>query len=148
MRANKNHALLALLTGVVSRAAADNPALPQWMPPAPTRGLDPLDRVHLQVSPRPTRSPQVDRNELLRRADSSIGSNTCGFLTGDRKFDDDAGPVLGQFPRRWRSVSPMLTGMQTALSRARKDRHAPTLGATVAAAEAATARPHPFRRYV
>lgn len=81
MRANKNHAPLALLAAVVSRAAAENPALPQWMPPAPTRGLDPLDRVHLQFSPRPTRSPQVDRNELLRRADSSIGTNTCGFLT-------------------------------------------------------------------
>jgi hypothetical protein len=82
-------ALLVILATVASHASAGRrPGVSQWKPPTPTEALDPHDRAHLQISPRPTDLPLVrDAGELRRRdsASTSIGSNTCGFWTDDGK---------------------------------------------------------------
>lgn len=77
----KSHAFLVLITTIISRAAAHQQALPEWRPALQTLGLDSDDRPHLQFSPRPTDSPRVDADELLRRQETSIATNICGFLT-------------------------------------------------------------------
>lgn len=147
MRASNNQALLALLASIASRAVAENPILPQWRPSLPTQGLDPYDRVNLQISPRPTKSPQFNPKDLRRRADdTSIGSNTCGFLTGDRKCSVGlVGLSLPVSAIRKVQRSSILIGPQTALSLAMRDTHAPTSGTTEVAAEAPTAQLRPSR---
>lgn len=83
------HAFLFVLASLASHALAGRkPDASQWKPPTPTEALDPHDRAHLQISPRPTDSPLFRNAGELRRRDSSstsIGSNTCGFWTDDGK---------------------------------------------------------------
>lgn len=148
MRSSRNQAFLVLLTSVVvSPAAGQTPALPQERPALQTQGLDPYDRVHLQISPRPTESPEANDDELFRRADddTSVPSNVCGFLTRNRKFET-AGAAPGR-PCRCARRSIANT-KQAALSLAWQIAHVPTRETSALVAEALPAQPRPSRRYV